>query len=112
MAVVEIEAAQRDLAALVERAGRGEEIILARDGAPLAKLVPTGENLGPRVFGSMRGQIHVPDDFDDPLPEELLALFYGDTEPEAEWRGFCSIHTSCSGCSTGALACHRLCATR
>jgi prevent-host-death family protein len=79
---VNIHAAKTHLSRLVERAAGGEEIIIAKNGKPLAKLVPYRDALGPRVLGSMRGQIWISDDFDDPLPPDLLAAFYGEDQDE------------------------------
>lgn len=79
MTTVNIHEAKTHLSRLVERAAAGEEIIIARYGRPVAKLVACDKaNLPPRQFGSMRGQFEVPDDFDAPLPPEVLASFYGD----------------------------------
>lgn len=75
---VNIHEAKTHLSRLVERAESGEEIVIARGGKPVAKLVPYAADLSPRVPGSMRGLIHVHDDFDAPLPPELLAAFHGD----------------------------------
>ena len=78
MRPVNIHEAKTHLSRLVERAERGEEIIIARAGKPVAKLVPfDGRHLRLREPGSMRGQFEVPDDFNDPLPDDLLDLFEG-----------------------------------
>ncbi len=69
--------AKTSLSRLVARAMSGEEVIIARHGKPVAKLVPYVEEVQPRVPGSMAGKFEVPDDFDDPLPPDLLAAFYG-----------------------------------
>jgi prevent-host-death family protein len=83
METVNIHQAKTHLSRLVERAERGEEIIIARSGRPVARLVPLAQAAERRVFGQMRGQITVSDDFDDPLPDDLLAAFYdGPIEPE------------------------------
>jgi prevent-host-death family protein len=80
MPLVNIHAAKTHLSRLVERAAAGEEIIIAKNGKPLAKLVPYREEKAPRVLGSMRGQIWIADDFDDPLPDDLLAAFEGEDD--------------------------------
>jgi len=80
MTAVNIHAAKTHLSRLVERAASGEEIIIAKNGKPVAKLVAYREELGPRIMGSMRGQIWISDDFDDPLPPDILAAFYGEDE--------------------------------
>ena len=72
METVNIHEAKTHLSRLVERAEHGEEIIIARSGRPVARLVPLEWQERPRVFGRMRGKIRVADDFDAPLPDEIL----------------------------------------
>jgi antitoxin (DNA-binding transcriptional repressor) of toxin-antitoxin stability system len=55
----------------------GEEITIANRGVPVARLVPVAHKKEPRVLGIFRGQLNVPDDFDAPLPDDLLDLFEG-----------------------------------
>lgn len=69
--------AKTQLSALVERAAAGEEIIIAKAGRPLARLVPLAAPKPRRVPGLLRNQIKIAPDFDDPLPEDLLRLFNG-----------------------------------
>jgi len=80
MTAVNIHAAKTHLSRLVERAASGEEIIIAKNGKPVAKLVAYTEEAAPRVPGSMVGQIWISDDFDAPLPPDILAAFYGEDE--------------------------------
>jgi prevent-host-death family protein len=54
---------------------KGEEIIIAKAGKPLARLVPVIERPARRVPGSARGQIKMSSDFDEPLPQEMLEEF-------------------------------------
>ena len=75
---VNIYEAKTQLSKLVDRAAGGEEIIIARAGRPVARLVPLEEARPPRKPGLLRGRIWISPDFDDPLPDEL---FYGDDEP-------------------------------
>lgn len=75
METVNIHEAKTHLSRLVERAERGEEIIIARSGRPVARLVPLAGAEKPRVFGRMRGKIRIADDFDAPLPDEILDQF-------------------------------------
>jgi prevent-host-death family protein len=83
METVNIHQAKTHFSRLVERAEAGEEIIIARSGKPVARLVPIYQLTERRVFGQMRGLITVSDDFDDPLPDDLLAAFYnGPVEPQ------------------------------
>ena len=78
MAQVNIHEAKTHLSRLVERVEHGEEIVIARGGKPVARLVPFTPELTPREPGALRGRIHVADDFDAPLPPEVLAAFVGD----------------------------------
>jgi prevent-host-death family protein len=75
---VNIHEAKTQLSRLIKRVSEGEEITIARAGVPVAKLVavPAANRLRP--LGAMEGQIHIADDFDAPLPDDLLALFYGE----------------------------------
>lgn len=76
MSLVEI--ADEKLRALVRRAEAGEDIVLAEQGRPIAKLVPAeGRKSWPVRLGRLQGQGSVPDDFDAPLPDELLDMFEG-----------------------------------
>jgi prevent-host-death family protein len=70
---VTIHRAKTALSKLVARAEAGEEIIIARGGTPVAKLVPIQPPKAKRRFGSMKGNIGPLDEsFFDPLPEEEL----------------------------------------
>ena len=59
---------------LVERAARGEEIVIRRGGEPVAKLIGYTEPSGRRTLGDLSGQIWMSDDFDEP-DEEIERLF-------------------------------------
>ncbi len=65
-----------DFDQLVERAARGEAVVVARHGRPVARLVPLGA--GPRRPGSLKGRIRIAPDFDAPLPPEIAAAFRGE----------------------------------
>jgi prevent-host-death family protein len=69
--------AKTQLSSLVDRAANGEEIIIAKAGKPMAKLVSIApESAQPREFGkNLLGITYIADDFDDPLPEEVLRDF-------------------------------------
>ncbi len=69
--------AKTHLSRLAERAAQGEEIVIARNGRPLAKLVPI-EGRKPLKFGLAKGEIWMSDDFDDPLPWEIQKYFEGE----------------------------------
>jgi prevent-host-death family protein len=70
--------AKTHLSELVERAAAGEEIILAKAGRPLARLVPLKSPSKPRLPGLLRGRISVGPDFDGPLPEDMAKAFTGE----------------------------------
>lgn len=74
--------AKTHLSALVERAAAGEEIIIAKAGKPKARLVPLEEEKVERKPGLLKGQIWIADDFDDPLPPEILRGFMGEGDEE------------------------------
>jgi len=68
--------AKDQLSSLVDRAASGEEIVIARHGKPLAKLVPVPPvKKEPRKQSNYLGLTYMADDFDAPLPPELLKLF-------------------------------------
>lgn len=69
--------AKTALSQLVERAAAGEEIIIAKAGRPLAKLVPLPKKRKPRKPGGWEGRMRIADDFDAPLPEDIQAAFEG-----------------------------------
>lgn len=75
MVKVNIHEAKTHFSRLIERAAAGEEVVIARNGRPVARLVGMHEDDTPRAPGSMRGRITIADDFDAPLPPDLLAGF-------------------------------------
>lgn len=75
---VNVHDAKTHLSRLLERVEQGEEIIIARGGRPIARLVPFTTELIPREPGAFQGRIQVPADFDTPLPPEVLAAFLGE----------------------------------
>ncbi|MGQ0674580.1 MAG: type II toxin-antitoxin system Phd/YefM family antitoxin [Rhodospirillales bacterium] len=77
---VNIYEAKTNLSRLVDEAAAGEEILIARHGRPVAKLVACAPaQPGKRPLGLYRGQIWVAPDFDE-TPEELIAAFEGRDE--------------------------------
>lgn len=74
MAEVNVHEAKTHLSRLLLRVAGGEEIIIARAGKPVARLVPI-EPKTQRVIGQDDGLFKVPDDFDAPLSDEVLAMF-------------------------------------
>lgn len=69
--------AKTQLSRLAERAAQGEQIVIARNGRPVAKLIRFEEDLEPRRLGLWKGQVSLRDDFDDPLPEDARRSFEG-----------------------------------
>lgn len=69
--------AKTQLSRLAERAALGEEIIIARSGRPLAKLVPFEEERKPRKLGLWKDRVWISEDFDEPLPWEVQRFFEG-----------------------------------
>lgn len=79
MQTVNIHAAKTQLSRLVDQAATGEEIIIARAGKPVARLVPLAPPPAERkrVLGRLAGRVTVPADFDAPLPDDVLDAFEG-----------------------------------
>ena len=74
MREVNVHEAKTHLSQLLVRVAQGEEIVIARAGKPVARLVPVESN-SRRVLGQDRGLFEVPEDFNAPLPDELRAHF-------------------------------------
>ena len=77
MHIVNIHAAKTHLSRLVDAAAAGEEILIARAGKPIARLVPLQDTpVRPRRrLGVLAGKLTVPTDFDAPLPDDVLDSF-------------------------------------
>ncbi len=75
MALVNIHEAKTHLSRLLARVEGGEEIIIARAGRAIARLIPMESAPTRREPGSARGLFTVPDDFDAPLPDEIVDAF-------------------------------------
>jgi prevent-host-death family protein len=75
MAEVNIHEAKTHLSKLLRRVAAGEEIVIARAGKPVARLVSVAKPRLPRELGRHRGEIWIADDFDAPLPNDVLADF-------------------------------------
>jgi prevent-host-death family protein len=74
---VNIHEAKTQLSRLVEEVEGGREIVIARAGRPVARLVPLATPVRRKQLGLLRGKIRVSADFDAPLPDEVLAAFEG-----------------------------------
>lgn len=72
---VNIHEAKTHFSKLIELAQAGEELVIAKSGRPVARLLPVARE--PRRLGLLDGEIEVPEDFNAPLPEEVLATFLG-----------------------------------
>ena len=75
MEQVNIHEAKTHLSRLLRKVAAGEEVVISRAGKPVARLVPVVEAQRPRELGKYRDQIWIADDFDAPLPDDLLAEF-------------------------------------
>jgi len=75
--VVNVHEAKTHLSRLLDRAAAGEEIIVARAGRPIARLVPLAPASPQRVPGSLRGRITFHEGWED-TPEWLIDAFEGD----------------------------------
>ncbi len=75
MKPVNVHEAKTHFSRLLARVEAGEEIVIARAGKPIARLVPVVEPPPERELGTERGRIVIPDDFDAPLPDEVLSAF-------------------------------------
>jgi prevent-host-death family protein len=73
MATINIYKAKMQLSKLVDRAAEGEEIIIARRGRPVARLVALAAAPEPRTPGRMKGHMWIAPNFDDPLPDDLFS---------------------------------------
>ena len=74
MTIRNVSQAKAELSALLERVSKGEEVILAKAGKPIAKIVSYHGPCGPRQPGSMAGEIKIAPDFDS-LPEDIAEAF-------------------------------------
>jgi prevent-host-death family protein len=73
---VNIHEAKTHLSRLLERVAMGEEVVIAKAGKPVAKLVSLGTRPKKRALGSAKGEFTVPEDFNSPLPKEIEDLFW------------------------------------
>ena len=80
MKTVSVREAKTRLSRLIEAAAGGEEIVIARRGKPVARLVALSAFPEPRRPGALKGQIRIGDDFDSALPTELSRALAADIE--------------------------------
>jgi prevent-host-death family protein len=75
MKIVNVYEAKTHLSRLLREVAMGEEIIIAKDGRPLARLVPVTSGETSRELGFAAGRVVIGDDFDAPLPAGFQAAF-------------------------------------
>ena len=74
VAQVSVHEAKTHLSRILRQVAAGEEIVIAKSGRPVARIVPIRRRK-PRQLGTDQGHFEVPDDFDAPLPEDILRDF-------------------------------------
>ncbi len=75
--IINIHDAKTHLSRIVDDVAAGAEVIIAKAGKPMARLVPLEPKVRAKKLGQLKGRIEVPDDFNAPLPPEVLADFEG-----------------------------------
>ena len=77
MAIVNIYEAKTQLSKLVEQAAAGEDVVIARGGKPVARLTRLDNPKRKLTFGVLKGRVKIASDFDDHLPDGIIAQFEG-----------------------------------
>ncbi len=72
---VNVHEAKTHLSRLLEQVAQGEEVVIAKSGRPVARLVAVKGQVGRREPGSARGRVKMSEDFDAPLPEDIQSYF-------------------------------------
>lgn len=75
--VINIHEAKTHLSRIVDEVAAGAEVVIAKAGKPMARLSPISAPAQPKKLGLLKGKIKVPDDFNAPLDEEVIADFEG-----------------------------------
>jgi len=75
--VVNVHQAKTHLSWLLDDVAAGGEVVIAKAGRPVARLVPLETVVRRKKLGLLKGKVVVPEDFDAPLPPEVLAEFEG-----------------------------------
>jgi prevent-host-death family protein len=75
--VVNVHEAKTHLSRLIDQVAAGGEIIIAKAGRKVARLVPLDAGVRPKKLGGLKGRIKVPDDFNAPLDGRVVAAFEG-----------------------------------
>lgn len=74
---INIHEARTHLSKIVDQVATGAEVIIAKAGKPMARVVPLERAPQPKKLGLLKGQVKVPDEFNAPLDDEVLAEFEG-----------------------------------
>ena len=78
MVAVTVSDIEQDLPGYLRRVEAGETVVVMRDGRPIAEIRPvSAESREPRPHGLAAGEFATPDDFDAPLPDDILSVFEG-----------------------------------
>jgi prevent-host-death family protein len=75
--IVNIHEAKTNLSRIVDEVAAGGEVIIAKAGKPMARLVPLEAVPQPKKLGLLKGKLVVPDNFNEPLDEDVVATFEG-----------------------------------
>ena len=76
-AIINIHEAKTNLSRIVDDVAAGAEVVIAKAGKPMARLVPLAAVPRTKKLGLLKGKIHVPDDFNAPLDDATLVRFEG-----------------------------------
>lgn len=81
---INVYAAKTQLSRLIDKAAEGEEVVITRHGKPVAKLVATHPRAAKKLrrIGGLKGKGWIADDFNAPLPDDILAAFEGRADKE------------------------------
>ena len=80
MTTINVHEAKTHLSRILDRVAAGEEVVIAKAGKPIARLVPVAVEKKRRIPGTYRGRIRIGDDFDAPLPDDMLESLEGQSE--------------------------------
>lgn len=75
--VINIHDAKTHLSKIVDEVAGGAKVIIAKAGKPMARLSPISAPIRPKKLGLLKGKIKIPDDFNAPLDQEMIAEFEG-----------------------------------
>lgn len=75
MRIVNTHEAKTHLSKLLDQVAAGEEVVIAKAGKPIARLVAYAPSDAPRTGGQWRGRVHIASDFDEPLPRDIEQSF-------------------------------------